>query len=297
MTEQTPPGTPRWVDGEWCPPRPIGNLAAALSKAQGEFPPIPKDSEGVIKGKTKDGRPYEYKYKYADLTGIIKAVSPALAKYELAQTQLLSTYEGGVVCTTKLMHSSGESIETSMRFPSGDSKPHSIGAACTYPRRYCLSAILGVSADDDDDAQGLQQEATRGKPRAAPRKPGEGRAQQFKVTEPGAPAKPSSVDVTLEAPLQDLTPLQAPPPPTKTKPTNAERLAKCVEKSMRIGMSLGEVESKLGQLRDNPLGEMIKPGETTATNEELRLLGEWYKEMKVVLHPEGDISEAAKEAL
>ena len=56
-----------------------GHLAAALAKAQGEFPVIPKSKTGKIEGKTQGGRDYSYEYKYADLDDIKAVVQPILS--------------------------------------------------------------------------------------------------------------------------------------------------------------------------------------------------------------------------
>ena len=53
------------------------------------------------------------------------------------------------------MHASGEWIESSMTLPIGDGKgistAQSMGSIITYLRRYSLSSILGVYADEDTD--------------------------------------------------------------------------------------------------------------------------------------------------
>ncbi len=41
----------------------FGKLIGALSKAQGQFKEIKKTGEGHVKGKTKGGKDYDYKYK------------------------------------------------------------------------------------------------------------------------------------------------------------------------------------------------------------------------------------------
>lgn len=125
----------------------INELATALAKAQGEFPDIPKDKTAKVKGESKSGKAYEYTYKYTDLATIIKCTRPALAKNGLSVIQLLT--ENSIF--TRLAHSSGQFIEGS--FPLAMSRDmQDVGSDSTYIRRYCLSAILGIATEDDDDA-------------------------------------------------------------------------------------------------------------------------------------------------
>ena len=51
---------------------------------------------------------------------------------------------------TTLLHSSGEWIASKLSIGLTKQDPQAIGSAISYARRYSLSAILGVSAEDDD---------------------------------------------------------------------------------------------------------------------------------------------------
>lgn len=121
------------------PPPNIGQLYAALAKAQGAFPDIPK---------TKTG----HGYKYADIADILKIVRPILSKNGLAVFQNI---EGDQLVTT-LAHEGGATLCS--KYPlvqDGTGRMNNIqrmGAALTYARRYSLSALLGVAADSDIDA-------------------------------------------------------------------------------------------------------------------------------------------------
>ena len=91
---------------------------------------------------------------YADLNSIFKAIRPALVKNKLAVSQgnRYCTNSNGFYVTTMLMHESGQWIKSEVRMPIGGKKDaHAVGGACTYGRRYGLSAILGISVDADDD--------------------------------------------------------------------------------------------------------------------------------------------------
>lgn len=120
----------------------MGALYAALAKAQGEFPDIQK---------TKTG----HGYKYADIADILKAVRPVLSKNGLAVFQNIE----GDKLTTTLAHSSGATLVSSYPLvQDGTGRMNNIqriGAALTYARRYSLTALLGVAADEDVDAEDI----------------------------------------------------------------------------------------------------------------------------------------------
>ncbi len=121
----------------------ISELAAALAQAQGEFPDIVKDRSVTITS-SKTGS--KFTYNYADLANIIKSTRPILKAHKLAVSQLI----GDTSVTTILMHASGQYLRTSMGFNrSNDIKE--VGGMITYIRRYQLSGILGLSAEEDTD--------------------------------------------------------------------------------------------------------------------------------------------------
>ena len=119
----------------------IAALAAALAKAQGAMGNVKKDNVNP-----------HFKSKYADLASVIDASRAPLAANGLAVVQLVSTlHEGGLVrVTTKLLHSSGEWLESSCELPVDKRTAQGIGSAVTYGRRYALQAMLGIAAEDDD---------------------------------------------------------------------------------------------------------------------------------------------------
>jgi len=123
----------------------IGQLVAALVKAQTQFAPIKKDKVGKIKGTNPSGRSYEYEYRYADLAAIVAATYPALN----ANGLVIMQGTAGSTLWTLLAHESGEWIKATYDLPTGLT-PQKMGSAITYGRRYS-HAIIGVVADDDDD--------------------------------------------------------------------------------------------------------------------------------------------------
>ena len=122
----------------------IQNLAAALSKAQAEFPVIKFDSVNPF---LKNG--------YASLGAVIAGGRPVLAKNGLAVTQLTFGEDGVVGVETMLTHSSGEWISDRVSMQVGEERGKSsaqvAGSIVTYLRRYALASILGIYADEDGD--------------------------------------------------------------------------------------------------------------------------------------------------
>lgn len=117
----------------------INELATALGKAQGE-----------MKGASKDSANPFFKSKYADLASVWEAIRAPFSKNGLAISQVTSEDEKGLVLTTLLLHSSGEWISGEIRINPVDQKPQTLGSAISYMRRYALSAMAGVYAEDDD---------------------------------------------------------------------------------------------------------------------------------------------------
>lgn len=131
---------------------PAASLYAALAKAQGQFQPIVKNRNVVIAMKSGGS----YKFRYADLEEITAKTRPALSSNGLALIQTVEHGQQGPLLVCRLMHANGGMIASEVSMPSakdlGD--PKSFGAAITYLRRYMVTAILGVAADDDLDEDG-----------------------------------------------------------------------------------------------------------------------------------------------
>jgi len=129
----------------------INELAAALSKAQGEI-------EGAVRGNTNPA----FRSKYADLSSVWQAIREPFAKHGLCVVQGLETTESGVSCTTKLIHSSGQWIESTLIIPVDKHNAHGHGSAATYARRFSLSAMAGIApVDDDGNAASMPTEAPK----------------------------------------------------------------------------------------------------------------------------------------
>lgn len=124
-------------------------LGTALAKAQAEM------------GNPKfDKLNPHFKNKFASLAAVRDAVIPVLSKHGISCLQDLTNVEGGVACTTILLHTSGQMLTFGpLKMPVSKPDAQGFGSAATYARRYHLMAVANVVGDEDDDAN----EAT-GKP-------------------------------------------------------------------------------------------------------------------------------------
>ena len=119
----------------------IAKLAEALSKAQAAFPEIKKNRKANMG---------TYSYKYADMADILAAVTKPLAENGLALTQSPTVIGEKLMLETMLIHSSGEWLSGIYPLASFDN-PQAMGSEITYARRYTVTAMLGIQADEDDD--------------------------------------------------------------------------------------------------------------------------------------------------
>lgn len=142
----------------------IANLAAALVKASAAIKPIPKDRTNP-----------HFRNRYATLDAIVEATRPVLAAHGLAVIQgsaVPETHEGTLVgfnVETMLVHSSGEWLSNAVLMPVEKASAQGAGSALTYGRRYGLSALLNLTADEDDDGETATNHAPRPAAASAPR--------------------------------------------------------------------------------------------------------------------------------
>ena len=143
-------------------------IIEALAKAQAEFAVVEKNCVNVFTG-----------VRYADLSSIITATRPALTRHGLVVTQAAATsvqpdgLRGSVTVTTTLAHVSGGELVDHCTLPvlplaakgekvgTGPVVPASFGAAITYARRFGLSSLLCVAAEDVDAEQTQAREQAK----------------------------------------------------------------------------------------------------------------------------------------
>lgn len=119
----------------------LDKLFTALAKAQLEMLPA----------KTSSSNPF-FKSKYADLASVVRSSRKALSMNGLAVVQrVVRQGSAGMTLLTRLGHSSGQWIESSMTVNPPKQDIQSLGSYLTYLRRYTYAAIVGVVASDEDD--------------------------------------------------------------------------------------------------------------------------------------------------
>jgi ERF superfamily protein len=121
----------------------IGDLIAALSKAQAEIEGAPFDKKS-------------HHNEYASYTSIREACRLPLAKNGLAVTHTLDIADGKRVLVTQLSHSSGQWMRSYICMPQEKETPQGMGSAITYSKRYALAALLAIYADNDDDGEAAE---------------------------------------------------------------------------------------------------------------------------------------------
>ncbi len=126
----------------------IDKLAAALCKAQGE-----------MKGAKKDSKNPHWKSTYSDLLSVFNAVSQPFANNGLCFVQGAEFDEGKISVKTRLIHSSGQWIESNTILPPTKNDVQGYASAITYGRRYGLQSLAGVPSVDDDGEKAVKTKA------------------------------------------------------------------------------------------------------------------------------------------
>jgi len=127
----------------------IEQLVQALSLAQSK---IRSPERNRVVNVTPKGGGQGYSFKYATLDHIIEIVREPLTANGLWFTQIMKLDEGTYILDTRLMHGSGQWIacQTPLLFDGGSNQQ--FGSALTFMRRYSLTSLLGIAAEEDDDA-------------------------------------------------------------------------------------------------------------------------------------------------
>lgn len=168
----------------------IGNIAPAFARAQLRFENAKRDSENAG-FKTADGKSNS---RYADLASVHSACMTALNSEGIAVNHFTVPIGDDIYLLTRATHASGEWYQASFPLSTLDSVRQAIadaqkeapkaapsvggldataptegaakkkrapgvqvlGSEITYLRRYCLSALVGVATEDDDDGNAAQ---------------------------------------------------------------------------------------------------------------------------------------------
>ncbi len=124
----------------------ITSITPAFVAALGAVRDVVKDTDNAFGG-----------YKYATLDAVTAMARPVLAANGLAVTQEVIEGEHAIKIVTRVWHISGQWIESeplplAIEDRKGMTHAQAIGSTITYGRRYALQAMLGITAEADDDA-------------------------------------------------------------------------------------------------------------------------------------------------
>ena len=187
----------------------IAALATALAKAQVELTNPEESLIGTVEPQRGQGGARQF--RYAPLSSGLEIVRKTFGQHEIAtvQTTAIDQAAGVVNLTTVLAHSSGEWIASDWPVcPVAETeRPHRMGAALTYARRYALFTLVGIAGEDDLDAPDLinpvQQPRFEGKSvgnggqTSSKRRAGRARANKF-----SSPSSQSELSAALSASLR-----------------------------------------------------------------------------------------------
>lgn len=127
-------------------------LAAALVAAQSQMENPKYDAVNP-----------HFKNRYASLKAVRAAVLPPLNDNGITVIQNIISIEGGIGCTTVLIHESEQTMSFGpLTMPVARQDAQGYGSGITYACRYALCAVFGVTGEDDDDS-----EAAVGRPKEA----------------------------------------------------------------------------------------------------------------------------------
>ena len=173
----------------------IAALATALAKAQIELTNPEKSLIGAIEPQRGQGGARQF--RYAPLSSGLEIVRKTLGQHEIATVQTTAI---DLNLTTVLAHSSGEWIASDWPVcPIAETeRPHRMGAALTYARRYALFTLVGIAGEDDLDAPDLIGPGTQtekpsvesksvgngGRPTSSNHRAGRARANKFSSPSP-----------------------------------------------------------------------------------------------------------------
>jgi hypothetical protein len=138
----------------------INEIATALASFQKNVPTISKNKTAKVTMKSGGS----YTYKYADIADVLQSIRSHLSDSGLSVSQfpenenvlVNNIVQEYVIVTTKIMHTSGQWIESSIKGSLAAnqgtmSNMQGIGSVTTYLRRYSLASMLGLATDDDVD--------------------------------------------------------------------------------------------------------------------------------------------------
>ncbi len=152
----------------------VGQIAKALAAATAEMRNPVKDREVEVVSKRTGGK---YRFQYATLNAILAVLNPVLSKHGMSTTFPIAVRDGQTIVSLLVAHESGEWIESSLPLVEAGASNQERGSALSYTKRYLISMMFPIAADDDDDANIADgndhsaRDVKRSPPPAPPNKP------------------------------------------------------------------------------------------------------------------------------
>lgn len=189
----------------------ITEYAKAFCKAQLKVKQPLKDKDNPF-----------FKSKYVPLENVTEAITTAFANngISFSQDPTTNTENGYIDVATLVMHTSGEWVEygpLSVKPTKNDVQ--GAGSAITYAKRYALSAIFGITSDQDDDGnEDSKPNNSRQSPKATTKK-----------TQKTGYQTPKISNIQIETYKSDLNDI------AKATNQNVEELTKWLTDTLKVG--------------------------------------------------------------
>ena len=131
----------------------------AFAKAQSEITPAEFNKINT-----------HFQSSYADLASVWNACKTALNSNGFSIIQRYETSEtNGPILITELRYKNGEFISSTFPLKIQKNTVQELGSLTTYARRYSLSALVGIIAEEDDDAEAANKIPTQVVNKTVPR--------------------------------------------------------------------------------------------------------------------------------
>lgn len=145
------------------------------SESLSKIAPALLAAQKALKNPEKNAKNPHFGNHYADLGACMASALAALNKNNISIIQLPAPAAVGTVALrTTILHTSGEYLSSVCTIPLDRDNAQGYGSALTYARRYGVSGIVGMVAEDDDDGNGACKHRSGGgeepEERAAPSK-------------------------------------------------------------------------------------------------------------------------------
>lgn len=138
---------------EYLNPNALDKLIKSLMAAQKEMRPAPMSGYNDF-----------FKSHYSTLGDVLAVVRDAFFKHGLCLVQAVVVHGDKTLLQTKLVHESGQYIESYYPVIMKNQDPQGLAAAVSYSRRVAIATLAGVISDVDDDgnvAAGREMAAVR----------------------------------------------------------------------------------------------------------------------------------------